>query len=326
METNNKNIQWITNTKGIAMLFVITGHIVGGVVTSTIFLFHMPFFFILSGMLYSNKNTFRKYFSHKALKFFIPYIVFTLIFISFEFIKLIDTGNFSLVSMRDITYKNIYGGPLLSGWQSVFWFIPVFFISQQIFSFLISKTSRISQYVVITSMLILAYLDSYFFRVSTPFDTAVCLFAVPLIWFGYMLRNKIANFNSLLCISILLFSVLTNYLYPSTLKLDMKYSFFGFPIVGIIISLCATSLIIKISKTTYSCNDLISVFGERSMLIMYIHQYIIISIIGNSIKTPEFKVAITIAICYLFAKGIKCYEASNFEKNKIILTLIKKAF
>ncbi len=308
------------------MLFVITGHIVGGVVTSTIFLFHMPFFFILSGMLYSNENTFRKYFSHKALKFFILYIVFTLIFISFEFIKLIDTGNLSLSLMRDITYKNIYGGPLLSGRQSVFWFIPVFFISQQIFSFLIAKVSRISQYVIITSMLILAYLDSYFFRVSTPFDIAVCLFTIPLIWLGYILRNKIANFNLLLCIAIILFSVFTNYLHPSILKLDMKYSFFGFPVVGIIISICTTSVIIKFSKTAYSCNELISVFGERSMLIMYIHQYIIISIIGNSIKMPELKVAITIFVCYLLAKGIKCYEESYFEKNKIILTLIKKAF
>lgn len=46
----NKRVEWIDIAKGITMLLVILGHSVFGVLRGAIFSFHMPLFFILSGM------------------------------------------------------------------------------------------------------------------------------------------------------------------------------------------------------------------------------------------------------------------------------------
>lgn len=47
---HNKRVEWIDIAKGITMFLVILGHSVFGALRGMIFSFHMPLFFILSGM------------------------------------------------------------------------------------------------------------------------------------------------------------------------------------------------------------------------------------------------------------------------------------
>lgn len=89
-----KRFNEIDVATGIAMILVVAGHL-GWQDTAwyfdfknTLYKFHMSFFLFLSGFLlaytnyhYTNFKTFKTFISAKALKFFIPYLFFYLLFI-----------------------------------------------------------------------------------------------------------------------------------------------------------------------------------------------------------------------------------------------------
>ena len=70
--------------KGIAIIFVIMGHSYSALNENLVLYyiesFHMPFFFIVSGILYKDgtkkSETFLSDFGNKVKKFLIPYFVF----------------------------------------------------------------------------------------------------------------------------------------------------------------------------------------------------------------------------------------------------------
>ena len=60
--------------RGILIIFVVIGHSGGGVLHDSIFLFHMPLFFLLSGFLFEGDRTKEKgYLTCKAKRLLIPY-------------------------------------------------------------------------------------------------------------------------------------------------------------------------------------------------------------------------------------------------------------
>ena len=72
---NTKRIQYLDIAKAIGIILVIIGHISQNeIITSVIYSFHMPLFFILSGYLYHKGNT-----KNKIKKILIPYFLFSII-------------------------------------------------------------------------------------------------------------------------------------------------------------------------------------------------------------------------------------------------------
>ena len=90
-ESKNKNIQWIDYAKGIGIILVVIGHVVRGLINAEllsdtplvefcdrwIYSFHMPLFFIISGMLLSSslKKSFFTVLKIKAGSILYPYFL-----------------------------------------------------------------------------------------------------------------------------------------------------------------------------------------------------------------------------------------------------------
>ncbi len=132
--------QWLDIMKGLAILLVVIGHMLRGFTAAglhpesqdyfdyidfTIYNFHMPLFFMLSGYLYSRNeqlNTLAAYpdfVLKKLVRLGIPYIIFSLIQGS---IRLCMSGH---------TNQAITGSTLLSIWYEPFdqfWFLYALFI------------------------------------------------------------------------------------------------------------------------------------------------------------------------------------------------------
>ena len=76
-----ERIHYIDVAKGLAILIVVLGHCAATAIGShsrlfyTIYSFHMPFWFFLSGMLYSTK-TWQVFFSGKVKSLLLPYLFF----------------------------------------------------------------------------------------------------------------------------------------------------------------------------------------------------------------------------------------------------------
>ena len=99
MEKTKQRIGWIDVTKGIAILLVILGHsLVGLKINDYIFAFHMPVFFITSGILFRPKSI-PAVIKKNAQKLLIPYGI-TAVFViigtkgSQCIYTALDTGNY----------------------------------------------------------------------------------------------------------------------------------------------------------------------------------------------------------------------------------------
>lgn len=125
-----ERINYIYYTKGIAILFVIFGHVYSGnnIATTWIYSFHMPLFFIISGFLLKlNKNKDTKSMILKKFKsLMVPYILFSII----------NIVGFYLI--KDLLYEvfkgNIFNTITLFGIGAL-WFLPALFISETLFLF-----------------------------------------------------------------------------------------------------------------------------------------------------------------------------------------------
>lgn len=145
-----KRIEWIDIAKGIGILLVILGHSVqfGSRLHNLIFSFHMPLFFILSGMVYNHKNN--KTFLHKKfISLIIPYIIFSIIGLLISIIiPFWRSGLNTRAIMKDIYLTN----PDAANVSSV-WFLICLFIVSVFFNF-IQKVDIKVQYIVVGLCLI----------------------------------------------------------------------------------------------------------------------------------------------------------------------------
>lgn len=120
----NKRIEWIDLLKGWAILWMIIGHIIGGLYAASFtskyaiylrrfaYAFHMPLMFICSGYLTAGSDLrekykdFRHYFFDLLVKLYIPYLIF--IYLSWGIKYFIYSGNGD-VSFNEL-WKNLYSG------------------------------------------------------------------------------------------------------------------------------------------------------------------------------------------------------------------------
>lgn len=308
----------ITAAKGIGIILVVTGHILEGVISPAIFTFHMPFFFILSGMLftvYPNKEFIIK----KTHRLIYPYLCYSLLFILLDINLLFQNNTLTSDTALKLLERNLMGGPYLGGWQSVFWFVSVMYISIITYNILIRIFSTKILNIIVVVMLFSAYIYSLSMHLKIPFDIDVCLFAIPLIHLGHQFREKIENLNTFLCIAILSAYIAVNTFTPSYLRMDMKYAYFGIPIFGVISSLAATKLILWLANIRLIQNPMVLIFGECSMIVMYLHQYIRLNFIAPMIADKGLIALYTLLVCFII-----CCLYTLARKSKIGSSTILK--
>lgn len=139
-----KRVTYLDMAKGVGIVLMVTGHLIGSVQTidyKTYFepiyhwiaSFHMPLFFIISGILLwiteEEKREIGQIVSRKARTLLLPYATFSIIYIVMniytcvftpELLEFSDLGKFFIYTF---TFRGI----------SVLWFLPALFISEVLF-------------------------------------------------------------------------------------------------------------------------------------------------------------------------------------------------
>ena len=140
--------QTIDLAKGIAIILMVFGHCYEGdnVISRWIYAFHMPFFFLISGMLYAGKwqKGVRFAFPATAKKLLIPYFVFDTLFTAFILI-LGRTDDFA-GSFLDVLQHQII--PLTG--KTVTWYLPCYLLVLCIFVVAAKHSGK--QFVVLLSV------------------------------------------------------------------------------------------------------------------------------------------------------------------------------
>ncbi|MEL7053785.1 MAG: acyltransferase family protein, partial [Cyanobacteria bacterium J06588_5] len=126
--------------RGLAIFSVVLGHIDTGLKGQLIYLFHMPFFFVISGYFHRVDEQEGRYFRRKCISLLLPYFVYLVILkgppIRELFGVVVENPSVgSLLNFLHYMGRLIYGGEWLTGYVGVFWFVTCLFLTQQLYNF-----------------------------------------------------------------------------------------------------------------------------------------------------------------------------------------------
>lgn len=135
-------IVWLDYAKAIGIFFVVWGHIGGAIPYSTeiadviyryIFAFHMPLFFMLSGIVFGyqlpekKKFDFRTEIQKQARKLLLPYAFWCTIYMLMDCIGSAIHGRSILSAFKNGVFD------MLTGWKAPMWFLYTLFIIEMTF-------------------------------------------------------------------------------------------------------------------------------------------------------------------------------------------------
>ncbi|MBQ9375895.1 MAG: acyltransferase family protein [Ruminococcus sp.] len=202
-----ERVSWIDIAKGLCIIFVVLGHVMSpGVIRTYVYSFHMPMFFLLGGICYKHKYSFKSFIIKRAKGILIPYFVFSVISILLFFVAAKIMPSISDVlncDLKDNTLVMLYGNskPDCMKYNSPLWFLPCYFLVV-IEAFGIESLKQKVKFayfreVAIVVNIIVATLLNLFLKLRLPFqlETSVSM----LVWYelGVLAGEKLDNKKSI---------------------------------------------------------------------------------------------------------------------------------
>ncbi len=226
-------LNWVDNTKAIAIYLVVLGHSIGldTSIRHFIYSFHLPIFLVISGFLLSkkiNKLTFNTFVSKQIKNLIKLYFLFSFIsIILFGFISILKNKPFNIV---DLAYGTLYGThgveKLLGHGNDPLWYLPFFVGSLFIFYFSLKLPKSLGVIVVaalalfsvnyhgirlpwsldvagvgVLFLLIGSEINKYYEKINIIFSSKLSLYLIPIIGVGLFyltLLNGSTNINRVL--------------------------------------------------------------------------------------------------------------------------------
>ncbi len=157
-----KRIYYLDMAKGIGAILMVLGHVpeLPEVVRAVVTSFHMPLFFVLSGIILSatgeTNRSFREILKRKMRSIMIPYVVFSVLshMVEIFLILVMDSGTWETFGMH------LFATAFLVG-ATVFWFLPTLFFGEILFVELYQKTKPMVRAGVLIVLAVLACLGLF---------------------------------------------------------------------------------------------------------------------------------------------------------------------
>jgi len=183
-----KRLTWIDLTKGLLMIFVVIGHYPGELnfpLSKYIYWFHMPAFFIMSGLFFKpllEKGALVGGIKKRFMQLIIPYLFFVVLITVTRYGMEIGYGNTDLSWYLNDLMKIIIGGRFVRGAYGVFWFVTTMFFSFIIFALITKYFSRGKQLALIVVFYLVAHLESVFVMQVMDGSTVESAQSIPVLW------------------------------------------------------------------------------------------------------------------------------------------------
>lgn len=283
MSTNR--ITYIDTAKGFGILLVLIGHskLPAPNLITWMSSFHMPLFFILSGILFAHTNAETKktkaFLKRKLSSIFIPYILFSIL-------TIIASAILDYASFPDYLWTSLIETVSLHG-VSVLWFLPALFLSEIAFYFIKKHTSLKGSAIASVIVLILSILSNelyhrYFTATDTYFNYFInCFiivvirtgFAITFLAIGFYFHHAISGQTLSTGIYLLLgagFFVLNQILGFKNGGVDLNQLVFNDYLLYYLAALTGTMFILCLSNALPALPPL-TYMGKNSLIIMATH-------------------------------------------------------
>jgi fucose 4-O-acetylase-like acetyltransferase len=272
-----QRIAWLDVAKGIGIALVVSAHVLRETTFGwMIFLFHMPLFFMLSGMVQYRQDL-TPLLVKKARSLLIPYATYVTL-LSAPFLILGAIGHplaFWDVRLFDV----LWGGQRLNGPLGVVWFVTALFLAQLIYAVILRlfATGRSPYTIAVVGMLVALGYAIGPTHADTPLNVAAVPMAVGFVWAGHILRELRAGWLTMLVGGAIgLAALATGIALSWPLDFDMKPLLFGTPGISFLIatglSLLVMAFAMAISLTP--AQKFLSYLGQASLTIMFLHQLV----------------------------------------------------
>lgn len=195
-----QRFEYIDIAKGIGILLVVWGHILlTGPSHRVIYAFHMPLFFLISGMLFKRDNFdgFRDFLKRRAKRLMVPFVIYSvvtwIIWAAFRFIR-----HDNVVSYWDPLLQTVIakGSGAYMVHNSALWFIPCLFATEIIY-FSFSKFNDIAKFAISVCCAAVSFILGYYctddWWFLLPWNLDAALIAVLFYCMGNIFSAKIPN-------------------------------------------------------------------------------------------------------------------------------------
>ncbi|MCP2033780.1 fucose 4-O-acetylase-like acetyltransferase [Planomicrobium sp. HSC-17F08] len=293
-----QRLTWVDITKGFLMILVVIGHFSGPMPTEFplvkyIYWFHMPAFFLLSGLFFkpiTDNQQLKPAIQKRFMQLLVPYIFFLLLLTSIKYGMAIGEGTFTAAFLRQDLIELAVGGRFLRGEHGVFWFVTVMFATYLLFLW-ITRFKRSVQLMMLAGCYILAQLegnlamslasepDAASMQIPMLWNLDVALLAVVYYAIGYYLKSfwmNIPKYAIAAAAAISLVAVSADRAGWIDYHLSMKFLRYDHFLLDLIIPLSFTLLVVGVfqllaAKATFPWLVKIE---EHSISIMYLHIFI----------------------------------------------------
>ena len=203
VDKKKKRILWLDILRGIAMFLVIYGHTTQNVqIQKYIYSFHMPLFFIISGMaeIFQKTEGTKEFVKKKIKTLVIPYFLLNLLMFPITYIndRIRATSRFSI---KEYLIGTIYSNTMnsYSASSNATWFILTLFLTELLFFFMKKITKNDKELFYLTSILALAgYANSISkWKYHGPWHIQVVFTAVAFYYIGYIFMKNIDSIKEL---------------------------------------------------------------------------------------------------------------------------------
>ena len=196
-----KRIEWIDYAKVIGIWLVIFGHIINSgrpmekELWILIYSFHMPFFFFVSGLLFSTKDmTFRPFLKSKIKSLIVPYVLLNVLCLTLSIPLYVFSNVFPTADIHSFTddLLNLMDGKLGSAFAPPSWFLLTLFILMA-FSFFVIKLNIWWQALVVLFAIALSYIAVIF---KFPYNLDTIPTSYVFFFMGYLLKQHFKDLSN----------------------------------------------------------------------------------------------------------------------------------
>ncbi|WP_339175092.1 acyltransferase family protein [Solibacillus sp. FSL R5-0691] len=183
-----KRITWVDITKGFLMILVVIGHYPGELefpLAKYIYWFHMPAFFILSGLFFKpvlEKKDIKLTVYKRFMQLIFPYLFFLTSITLVRYGMEISSGNLDIQWYLNDLWTIAVGGRFIRGAYGVFWFVTTLFFTYLLFMWLTTYFSRMKQFIILGLFYVLAHFESIIAMDVISGKPSEAAQSIPMIW------------------------------------------------------------------------------------------------------------------------------------------------
>ena len=263
-----RRISYIDATKGLLIHLVILGHCINGecLLKNVIYSFHMPAFFIVSGILlnYSatTKKEFRLFIISRIKQLLVPYILFEFLGYIVQYFTKGSYENVNGFIFRTVTFQ-VH--------TDVDWFLIALFFGEILFYF-VQKNKYVGMTVMIVSFVIAYFVPMRFVKWILS-----ALVYLLIGYYGMSLFQKSRKYLILCASTCVLVASYFN------VRIDINNGVFGNPLFYLLGAVGGTYLVITFCQWKIPIY-ILNFYGRNSLIVMGTHT-LIIQILWHKIFT-----------------------------------------